>query len=264
MSTLVRPDGTQIFYKLMGKETGRPPLVFIHGWCSNHTHWLHQTKHFAKTHRVLLLDRRGHGKSTTSGTSHTAEGHAADFLAVTKAAGLKGVVAIGHAGGGAGTLEFIRANPKLVKAGVLVDTTLSSLPAGGGSPADTPFGKLVAGMVEQLRGPKSKSVFKAMYSGYFNDKGDKAANAQAVAEAALTPVEVQVAELQGLIIDTAAIADGIKQKVLWLTAAGADQAFIRAHLENVAFAQVYGANHFPQFEQPAQTNAMLETFIARL
>jgi len=49
-----------------------------------------------------------------------------------------------------------------------------------------------------------------------------------------------------------------------VTAALAPQAFIAKHLRNVGFAQVYGANHFPHFEQPAQTNAAIEAFIARL
>ncbi len=262
MPTLSRPDGTQIFYKLVGKDTGKPPLVLVHGWCSNHTHWIHQTKHFQRNHQVLLLDRRGHGKSTTCGTGHDAHTHAADILAVTKAAGLKGVVAIGHAGGGAGTLEFIRANAKLVKGGVLIDSGFYSQPTLG-DPA-SPFGFRVGKMIEQLQGPNSKSLFKAMYSGYFDKRGDRAAIAQAVAEAARTPDAVKIAELEGLMVDVAAIGDGIKQKVLWLTAAGVDQSFIRSHLANVCFGQVVGAAHFPQFEQPAQTNAMIETFIARL
>lgn len=262
MPTLARPDGTQIFYKVVGKDTGKPPLVLVHGWCSNHEHWIHQTKHFQRSHRILLLDRRGHGRSTTSGTGHDAATHAADILAVTQAAGLKGVVAIGHAGGGPGTLEFIRANPKLVKAGVLVDTGMYPLPVL--NDPSSGFGMLVGRMIEQLKGPKSKSAFKAMYSGYFNKAGDKAANAQAVADAAKTPDAVKIAELEGMIADVAGISEGIRQKVLWLTAAGVDQAYIRKHLVNVTFGQVVGANHFPQFEQPVQSNAMIETFIARL
>lgn len=262
MPVLARPDGTQIFYKLAGKDTGKPPLVLVHGWCSNHTHWIHQTQYFQRRHQVLLLDRRGHGKSSTCGSGHDAMTHAADILAVTKAAGLKGVVAIAHAGGGAGTLEFIRANPKLVKAGVLIDSGFYPQPTLG-DPA-SPFGFRVGKMIEQLRGPKSKSLFKAMYSDYFDKLGDRAANAKAVAEAATTPDAVKIAELEGLMVDVAAIGDGIQQKVLWLTAAGVDQAFISSHLAKVSFGQVIGAAHFPHFEQPAQTNAMIETFIARL
>ena len=262
MPTLKRPDGASIFYKVVGKDTGKPTLVLVHGWCSRHEHWVHQVKHFQRSHRILLLDRRGHGKSTTPGTGHDAATHAADILAVIRAAELKGVVAIGHAGGGPGTLEFIRANPKLVKAGVLVDAFFYPQPTLN-DPA-SPFGFLVGKMIEQLRGPKSKSAFKAMYSGYFDRQGDRAANAQTVAEAAITPDAVKIAELEGLIVDVAAIGDGIVQKVLWLTAAGVDQAFISSRLKQASFAQVCGAAHFPHFEQPAQTNAMIETFVSRL
>ncbi len=59
-------------------------------------------------------------------------------------------------------------------------------------------------------------------------------------------------------------ADAIRQPMLWLTAEAANQAYIRSRLRNVAFAQVYGTSHFPQFEQPAQTNAMIEAFLTRL
>lgn len=262
MATLQRPDGTEIFYDVVGTETGQPPLVLIHGWCSNHEHWARQVEHFGRTHRILLLDRRGHGRSTTPGSGHDAVTHAADIAAVTEAAGLKGVVAIGHAGGGSGTLEFIRANPNLVRAGVLVDTGLYAMPTL--NDPKSPFGNVVGQMITALKGSDSKAAFETMYSGYFNTKGDRAANAQAVADAAKTPDAVKIAELEGMIVDTAAIADGISQPILWLTAHGVDQGFIRAHLKNVDFAEVYGANHFPQFEQPAQTNAMIETFLSRI
>jgi pimeloyl-ACP methyl ester carboxylesterase len=242
MATLKRPDGTQIYYRLVGNRSGKLPLVLIHGWCSNHELWAHQVKFFAKKHPILMLDRRGHGRSTTSGSGHNAETHAADIAAVTTAAGLKSVVAVGHAGGGAGTLQFIRKNPKLVKAGVLIDTSLGTLPRLGDP--GSPFGNAIAQMIEALKGPQSKTAFKEIYSRYFNPRGDRKANARAVADAANTPDAVKIAELEGLIVDTAAIAGHIVQPILWITAGKADQSFIRSHLKNVGFAQIYGQTIF--------------------
>ena len=262
MATLKRPDGTELYYQLVGDRSGKPALVLIHGWCSNHELWVHQVKYFGKKHPILLLDRRGHGRSTTSGSGHNAATHAADTAAVTTAAGLKSVVAIGHAGGGAATLQFIRENPKLVKAGVLIDTSLGTLPRFGDS--GSPFGNAIAQMIEALRGPESKTALREIYSRYFNSKGDRKANARAVADAAKTPDAVKIAELEGLIVDTAAIADHMAQPILWVTAGKADQSFIRSHLKNVGFGQIYGANHFPHFEQPEQANAMIETFLSRI
>ena len=262
MSTLKRPDGTKIYYKLVGKDTGRLPLVMIHGWCSRHELWEHQVRYFKKDHRILLLDRRGHGRSTTSGDGHDALGHAADIAAVTKAAGLKRVVAIGHAGGGPGTLEFVRANPRLVRAGIMVDALLYPQPKL--SDPKSAFGMLLGPMLEQLRGPKSKSVFRAWYTSFFDPKGDRAAIKAVVADAAKVPNEIKIIDLEGIVLNTATIADKIRQPMLWLTAAVAEQEYIKNHLRNVAFAQVYGASHFPQFEQPEQTNAMIDAFISRL
>jgi pimeloyl-ACP methyl ester carboxylesterase len=85
-----------------------------------------------------------------------------------------------------------------------------------------------------------------------------------VAEAARVPNTVKAAEIEGLLVDVTAIADGIRQPVLWLTAGAQDQAYVARHLKNVGFAQVYGAAHFPQFEQPAQSNAAIEAFLARI
>lgn len=262
MPILKRPDGAKLYYKLIGKDTEKPSLVLVHGWCSRHEIWEHQVRHFQKQHQVLLLDRRGHGRSTTSGSGHTATNHAADIAAVTRAAGLKRVIAVGHAGGSPGTLEFIRANPRLVRAGILVDTYLYPKPKRGDG--SNPFGALVEGEIKKLRGPKKKSAFRTWYNSFFDKKGDRAAIRKIVAEAAKTPDEVKIAELEGMLVDTAGIADGIKQPILWLTADMANQIYIGEHLKNVSFAQVFGAGHFPQSEQPGQTNAMIEAFLARL
>lgn len=262
MAILTRPDGSEIFYKVVGKDTGSLPLVMIHGWCSRLEIWEHQVRHFRKNHRILLLDRRGHGRSSTNGNGHDAAGHAADIAAVTQAAGLKRVVAIGHAGGCPGTLEFIRANPRRVRAGVMIDTYLYPKPKRGDT--NNPFGALVESQIENLQGTKAKSAFRAWYTSFFDAKGDRNVIRQVVAEAANTPQAVKVAELEGMLVDTAAIADDIQQPMLWLSADTANQAYIRNHLRNVAFAQVYGAGHFPQSEQPSQTNAMIEAFLTRL
>ncbi len=65
-------------------------------------------------------------------------------------------------------------------------------------------------------------------------------------------------------VGTVAIADGITQPLLRLTASQADRSFICSHLKNVGFAQVYGSNHFPHFERTAQAQTVIETFLSWL
>ncbi|MGB1880367.1 MAG: alpha/beta fold hydrolase [Gammaproteobacteria bacterium] len=266
MSMLKHPDGSRIYYRLTGKDGDGAPLVLIHGWCSNQSLWEHQVRYFRRRHPILLLDRRGHGRSSTSGSGHDAAGHAEDIAAVVKAAGLKRVVAVGHAGGAAGTLEFVRANPRLVRAGIIVDSFLYPLPR-----LDDPksaFGALLGPMIRALEGPNARSEFKRWYTSYFHPRSDRQLTRKIVAEAAKTPQAVKLAELHGMVADTEAIAAGIAQPMLWVTggfgAGGTDQSYIARHLKKVGFAQVYGASHFPHFEQPAQVNAMIETFLSRL
>lgn len=53
-------DGTQIYYEVRGEGE---PIIFIYGIACLMNHWHLQVEHFAKTHKVILFDIRGHHKS---------------------------------------------------------------------------------------------------------------------------------------------------------------------------------------------------------
>jgi len=237
-------------------------MILIHGWCSNLEHWEPLVKHFARRHRIVCVDRRGLGRSTTPGTGHTAQQHAADIAAIAKSLDLRGAIAIGHAGGGPPTLELTRSYRRLVKATVMIDSGMYALPRLG-NPKD-PFGATLGSMIDALNGPNGKRAFKQMYRGYFSNKCDSGVRDRAIADAMRTPIPVAVDELRVMAVSTQALADDIRQPVLWLTANQVDQNYIGSHLKNVQFAQVVGSGHFPQLEVPAQTNAAIQTFIDQL
>jgi pimeloyl-ACP methyl ester carboxylesterase len=54
-------DGTPIYYEVRGEGE---PLVFVYGIACLMNHWHSQVEFFAKTHKVILFDIRGHHKST--------------------------------------------------------------------------------------------------------------------------------------------------------------------------------------------------------
>lgn len=262
MAILETGDGARLFYQVQGRDTGRPPLIFIHGWCSNHQHWAPQVKHFSRNHRILRMDRRGLGRSTSPGTGHTAEQHAKDIAAMAKAVGMRGAIAIGHAGGGPPTLELTRSFPRLVKAAVIVDSGMYPQPRVGDP--KSPFGATLGSMLAALEAPGGKRAFRKMYQGFFGPKCDRTVSRAAVEDAMKTPLGLAADELRVMAVSTEAIADDIRQPVLWLTAAAVDQGYVRKHLARVQFGQVVGSGHFPQLEVPRQTNAMIETFIDQL
>ncbi|MDH3642604.1 MAG: alpha/beta hydrolase [Gammaproteobacteria bacterium] len=255
-------DGADLYYRVHGKTTDRPPLILIHGWCSNLEHWAPLVKHFARRHRILSVDRRGLGRSSTPGTGHNVEQHAADIAAIAKSLQLRGAIAIGHAGGGPVTLELTRGYRRLVKAAVIVDSPMYPKPRVGDP--KSPFGATLGSMVDALQGPNGKRALKQMYTGYFSKKCDRAVRSKAIADALRTPLPIAVDELLIMAVSTQAIADDIRQPVLWLSATAVDQNYIASHLGNVQFAQVVGSGHFPQLEVPAQTNAAIETFVEQL
>ncbi len=262
MTKLTTQDGATLHYRLSGRDTGRPPLVLVHGWCSNLEHWKFQTRHFSKRHKVLCIDRRGQGKSTTPGTGHTAQQHAQDIAQVIKACGLKGVIVVGHAGGGPGTLEFLGQFPRLARAGVLIDSGMYPKPRLNNP--ESRFGMVLGTMLKELQNPRGEAAFKRMYQGYFDKRCDPGIARAAVADACRTPMPVKIAELKGMNVSTQKLAQQISRPVLWLTANLVDQQYIAKHLQQVQFAQTVGAGHFPHLEVPGQVNAMLETFCAQL
>ena len=256
-------DGARLYYRVQGKQAaGAPTLLFIHGWCSNATHWREQIRYFGKRHKIISLDRRGLGKSSTPGSGHTPIQHAKDIEAIIKSLGIRKVIAIGHAGGGPVTLELTRRNPKMVKAAVMIDSGL--YPNANLKTRKTPFAELLGNMHDSLSAPGGKKAFKTMYQGFFGPKCAKSIIKETVNDAMQTPLSTVIAEIDVMAVNTEGMAKEISQPVLWLTANAVDQPYIAKHVKGVQFAQVVGSGHFPQLEVPGQTNAALETFIDQL
>src|SRR4029450_6066317 len=75
-------DGVKLAYLDTG--SGDPALVFIHGWCCNHTMWGEQTKAFAQRHRVIAVDLRGMGASDKPDQDYDIDGFAEDIPGLLK------------------------------------------------------------------------------------------------------------------------------------------------------------------------------------
>jgi pimeloyl-ACP methyl ester carboxylesterase len=259
MPQVTTRDGTAIHYEMSG--IGDPPLIWVHGWCSKLEHWEAQTRHFGAHHRVLAIDRRGHGQSDTPEGGYSAVQHTADLAEVSEAEGIRAAVVVGHAGGGPTVLELARSAPDLVAAVVLVDTIVSG--ATRIADPDDPGGRRLAGFIDGISGPDGDEYFRDMYRGFFSSDAGAIAD-EAVSSAATVPRRIAVAELEALAIDTRAIAAEISQPVLWLSAEPANTRSLEEVFEDVRFGVVVGSGHFPQLEVPDQVNAMIDRFVSTL
>ncbi|WP_315838367.1 alpha/beta hydrolase [Bradyrhizobium prioriisuperbiae] len=58
-------NGIRIHYAIYGQELGKgSPVIFLHGGLANTDYWGNQVGPVAAHHTVILMDSRGHGRST--------------------------------------------------------------------------------------------------------------------------------------------------------------------------------------------------------
>jgi pimeloyl-ACP methyl ester carboxylesterase len=112
-------DGVRLGYTQSG--TGEPALLFVHGWCCDHSFFAPQHEHFPSRHRVVSVDLRGHGGSDAPVQAYTMAGFADDLAWLCGEIGVERAVVVGHSMGGLVTLALAESRPDLVRAAVLVD-----------------------------------------------------------------------------------------------------------------------------------------------
>jgi pimeloyl-ACP methyl ester carboxylesterase len=87
-------DGLAVHFETRG--TGRPAIVFVHGWSGDGSHWKHQLGHFAPDHLVVAVDLVGSGQSDRGREAWTMAAFGEDVVAVVEHLGLEEVVLVGH------------------------------------------------------------------------------------------------------------------------------------------------------------------------
>lgn len=244
-------DGAKLHY-LIGGE-GEQTIVFVHGWCSCATHFEAQLTAFSETHRVLAVDRRGHGESDAPEHGYNAQQHANDLAAVFDYEHISSAVIVGHAGGCPSVLQFATDAPERCKALVLLDTRISPKADLRGSESDSPLAQMVSSIADD-------ATFEKIYRGFISDRHPELADS-VVTDALRVPRRVAQADLASIAIDTVSLARSVRCPVLWLTAEPADEALLGSILRDVQFHVVSDSGHFVQLEVPDQVNAAIKSFL---
>jgi 3-oxoadipate enol-lactonase len=115
-------NGISIYYELHG-HAGEP-LVLVHGYTGDVTDWRHQIPEFARTHRLLIMDHRGHGNSEAPADrdGYTIQALADDVEALADHAGFERYHLLGHSMGGAVVQEIALRSPRRLLSLTLHDT----------------------------------------------------------------------------------------------------------------------------------------------
>jgi pimeloyl-ACP methyl ester carboxylesterase len=116
-------SGINLHYELHG-DSG-PPLVLVHGFTGDVTDWRHQIAEFSATHRMLVLDNRGHGGSQApaDALAYSIELMADDVEALAAHVGFERYHLVGHSMGGAIAQEIALRSPTRLLSLTLQDTS---------------------------------------------------------------------------------------------------------------------------------------------
>jgi pimeloyl-ACP methyl ester carboxylesterase len=148
-------DAVRLFFTDDG--SGDPPLLFVHGYTCDSHDWSWQLSHFTRTHRVIAVDLRGHGRSSAPAEGYAPEDLSADLASlIHELDGVDRVVALGHSLGGVVVTALAVEHPEMVEALVAVDP---------GYLIPDEFGATYVGpLLEALRGPDPVPAVQGMLS----------------------------------------------------------------------------------------------------
>jgi pimeloyl-ACP methyl ester carboxylesterase len=246
--------GLRLYYERAG--SGERELLFVPGWCCDHTAFRPQFEHFAQQHAVTAIDLRGVGRSDQPDGGYSIPELADDLAALCREVGIEKPVVVGHSLGGMIAVDLGARYPALPSALVLVDPgPIDPLPA------TVEFFREFA---EQLAGPDGDEIRRA----YVHDMGARDEELARWIVDHMCAAEQRVA---------AAVIRGVSEwngreplarctvPVLLLRSALRPATDVLRLLEikpDLEVAITAGAGHFHQLEVPEQVNAMIERFLA--
>jgi pimeloyl-ACP methyl ester carboxylesterase len=114
------------------RGAGGTPVLFVHSFAGDLSHWSAQLEHLKAARRALAFDLSGHGKSPGAVGAYSISELAKDVGAVADAQGLERFVLVGHSLGAQVAIEYAALHSARVLALGLVDAP----PAPGAIPIE--------------------------------------------------------------------------------------------------------------------------------
>jgi pimeloyl-ACP methyl ester carboxylesterase len=242
LSSSAHVNGIDLHYSTYG-DTKAPPLIFLHGGMGNSENWGNQVGAFAERYRVILIDSRGHGRSTRDARPFGYDLMADDVIALMDELSVRKASIVGWSDGGNIGLSIALRYPERLDR--LFAFGANSDPSGVMPPDEKNpvFALLMPRLAEEYRRlsptPDKFEIFSA-------EIGQMWATQPRWSEADLARIRNPVA-----------IADGDHEEMIF-----------RTHTEQLT-RQIPGAqlillrdvSHFAPFQDPAQFNEAVHNFL---
>ncbi|MDY0394517.1 alpha/beta fold hydrolase [Virgibacillus halophilus] len=153
--------GVEMFIQDVGEGE---PIIFIPGFTFTTEVFSKQVAYFSKTHRVIVLDPRSHGRSTITPHGNDYVTHGADLAKILEQLEVKQATLAGWSFGCFTVWEYIRqCGTSNVKSLVLIDMPPKSLSAQEGDWVEGTLDDMAAVYHTYLRNPQGQRTFISNY-----------------------------------------------------------------------------------------------------
>jgi len=256
-SHFARSGDLKVHYKSLGE--GKTAVVFIHGWCCDHSVWRAQAAAFDGKVRMLFVDLPGYGKSDKPKIDYTMDVFARGVDAVLADAGVERAVLAGHSMGTPVVRQFYRLFPKKTQALIFVDGALR------------PFSKDPA-QTEKFMSMFKEETFKETAPKFLGSmltaKTPAAVREQIERLVANTSPQVAISSMRGMLDPKLWKDDPVKVPALALMAKSpfwTDEykEFAKKVVPELDYREFDGVGHFLFMEQPREINAALAEFLKK-
>jgi len=259
-SFIIAADSVSIAYETRG--SGNTALVFVHGWCSDHTLWREQLADLANDYLVVAIDLPGHGNSGHTRKEWSLSSFARDVKELVESLSLEQVVLIGHSMGGLISLEAARQLPERVIGIIGVDTI------GDVESEDQPvmMDRVIAAFEHDFEG-----TMNAFMPRLFSPTADSQLVRWAIEKSIQADSIMALAIMREVFtLDEKRLLSSVDVPVRVIYAASGDSIESRSFVEtNKKYADfdavfVQGVGHFLQLEKPNDINRHLRTFLSEM
>jgi pimeloyl-ACP methyl ester carboxylesterase len=248
-------EGIKVHYKVLG--SGEPTLVLVHGWTCNLGFWKGQAP-LAESMRLVLVDLPGHGRSDKPERTYSMELMARAVDAVLRDAKIERAVLAGHSMGTPVVWQFARLYPEKTQALIAIDGSFRTM-----FKTDQDRDKWAS----RYRGADYKTALSNMLDGLIGKTAAPALRDEIKSQMLLTPQHVAASAAYEMSAPAVYVTEpALTVPVLGIYASywPADyKTTIEAFIPKLDYKVVEGAGHFLMMEKPAETNALVLSFLRK-
>lgn len=267
-SATVRVGGTELHVRQEG-PTSAPVVVLLHGLGGSSRWWDEIIPGLARTHRVVVIDLLGHGRSAKpGGDRYAVPDHARLVGEALTAIGVTEATVVGHSTGGYVATSLAEHRPALVSGIVLIGTGPSRSAYSGGPTGDLLATPVAGQLLWRLR---TDGLLRNALSSAVRDpdrhitphmiddlRGVSYHALTATSRGAHAYLELQPMPPRLSALGTPLLVIGGAEDVRWRPASYSQYASVpESHVDVVS-----GVGHSPMLEDPARTSSMILWFLS--